>query len=290
MSTSSRPSDPGLQVGSVLDGQWTLLRRVAAGAMGEVWEAKGTQGQLVAIKILHPELHSEPSIRRRFRRESSVLSAIDHPAVVRVLDLGTDESARSYTVMELLRGETLEERVRRETRLSAEALQPLLRGIADGLAAVHAEGIIHADLKPSNVFLPAEAQSSVKLVDFGLSKIEGLERLTRTGELTGTPIYMAPELLTGARDLDGRLDVYALGVVAYQALSGRVPFETRKHPGALMFDIVMGRVEPLADIAPELCPGVVAAVMGAMAPKREDRFADAPAFASAFEAALAAAK
>lgn len=288
MSTTSRPSDPGLSAGSVLDARWTLLRRVAAGAMGEVWEAEGTEGQVVAIKVLHPELHSEPAIRRRFRRESSVLSAIDHPAVVRVLDLGTDESARSYTVMELLRGETLEERIRRETRLAAWDLQPLLRGMADGLAAVHAEGIIHADLKPSNVFLPVGGHSPVKLVDFGLSKIEGLERLTRTGELTGTPIYMAPELLTGARDLDGRLDVYALGVVAYQALSGRVPFEARKHPGALMFDIVMGRVEPLAEAAPHLAAGVVEAVLGAMAPKREDRFADAPAFATAFEAALAA--
>jgi serine/threonine protein kinase len=243
--------DPEVRVGAVLDGRFRLVREVAEGAMGAVWEAIDLVGRTdepaipagtsVALKLLRPELHGDPSIRRRFRREASVLQSISHPAVVRVLDAGSGASDRTYTVMELLRGETLDALLVRETRLSPSRLAPIARAIADGLGAVHAHGVIHGDLKPANLFVLDEAGAEIKIVDFGLSKIEGLERLTRTGELTGTPVYMAPELLTGAADLDARIDQYALGVVLYRALAGRLPFAHGKHPGALMFDIVMGK-------------------------------------------------
>lgn len=280
----------------MLDGRFRLVREIAAGAMGAVWEAIDTTGRsgapaiapgsAVALKVLRPELHSEPSIRRRFRREASVLQSISHPAVVRILDLGTDESERSYTVMELLHGETLEARLERDRRLGAAELAPMIRAIADGLAAVHAHGVIHGDLKPANVFLLAEGGGSpVKIVDFGLSKIEGLERLTRTGELTGTPAYMAPELLTGAAELDARIDQYALGIVLYQALAGRLPF-TKVHPGALMFEIAMGQGLPLDQVAPDVPAAVREVVARAMAVRREQRFADVLELASALEAAV----
>lgn len=280
----------------MLDGRFRLVREIAAGAMGAVWEAVDTTGRTappeiapgstVALKMLRPELHSEPSIRRRFRREASVLQSLSHPAVVRILDLGTDASERSYTVMELLRGETLEARLAREGRLPAAALAPMIRAIAEGLAAVHAHGVIHGDLKPANVFLLAEGGASpVKIVDFGLSKIEGLERLTRTGELTGTPAYMAPELLTGAAELDARIDQYALGVVLYEALAGRLPF-TKVHPGALMFEIAMGQGLPLEQTAPDVPLAVRAVVARAMAARREERFAGVLELASALEDAV----
>ncbi|UJR82074.1 Serine/threonine protein kinase [Sandaracinus amylolyticus] len=291
-----RSLDPTLQPGATLDGRFRLVREIAAGAMGAVWEAIDTTGRaadphveagtVVALKVLRPELHSEPSIRRRFRREASVLQSISHPAVVRILDLGTDAGDRSYTVMELLKGETLEARLARDRRLDAPTLAPMLRAIADGLGAVHAHGVIHGDLKPSNVFLTEGGETPVKIVDFGLSKIEGLERLTRTGELTGTPAYMAPELLTGASELDARLDQYALGVVLYQALAGRLPF-VKVHPGALMFEIVMGQGTPLREAAPDVPEAVCAVVAKAMAPKREDRYADVLELARALEAASA---
>jgi serine/threonine-protein kinase len=185
-------------------------------------------------------------------------------------------------VMELLRGETLEARLAREGRLSVRTLVPIVQAIAEGLATVHAQGVVHGDLKPANVFLVCEGPSPVKIVDFGLSKIEGLERLTRTGELTGTPAYMAPELLTGTRDLDARVDQYALGVILYQALAGRLPFSMGKHPGALMFDIVMGGGTPLDEAAPEVAPAVGRVVARAMAPQREDRYPDVIALARAF--------
>ncbi len=290
----TRRLDPGLLPGALLDGRFRLEREIAAGAMGAVWEAidvTGSEdgaispGTMVALKVLRPELHSEPSIRRRFRREASILQSITHPAVVRILDVGTDASERSFTVMELLRGETLEARLVREKRLPPSVLAPLLRAICDGLAAVHAHGVIHGDLKPSNVFLVEHGPTPVKIVDFGLSKIEGLERLTRTGELTGTPAYMAPELLTGASELDARIDQYALGIVLYQALSGRLPFVMTKHPGAVMFDVVMGKGTPLREAAPDVSHEVDVVVSRAMAPKRDARFADVLALSQAFDEA-----
>ncbi|MDQ3035828.1 MAG: serine/threonine protein kinase [Myxococcota bacterium] len=296
----ARILDPALVPGATLDERFRLVREIASGAMGAVWEAIDLSGRVdapaiaagsrVALKVLRPELHSEPSIRRRFRREASILQSISHPAVVRILDLGTGAGERSYTVMELLHGETLEARLARDGRLAPRALAPLVRAIAEGLAAVHAHGVIHGDLKPSNVFLAAEGSSPAKIVDFGLSKIEGLERLTRTGELTGTPAYMAPELLTGAGELDARIDQYALGVVLHQALAGRLPFQLNKHPGALMFDIVMGKGTPLEEAAPDVAPAVREVVARAMAPKRDARYADVLALAAAFEEASAGAR
>ncbi len=262
--------------GAVLDGRWRLRKKIAEGAMGSVHEAENIeQGGLGAVKLLKPDLHAEPSIRRRFRREASVLKALEHPGVVRVLDLGNDDGERSYTVMELLTGETLDALLTREPQPSLAVLAPILLGIAEALAAVHRHGVIHGDLKPANVFLPRDGGFPIRLVDFGLSKIEGLERLTRTGELTGTPVYMAPELLTGSGEIDARIDVYAAGVLAYLALAGKLPFSTQRHPGALMFDIVMGKLTPLDSLRPDLPPALIAAVKHAMAPKREQRTPDA---------------
>jgi serine/threonine-protein kinase len=292
------PTAAELAPGELIDSRFRLVREIAAGAMGAVWEAEDlvgrsdapsiAKGARVALKVLRPELHAEISIRRRFRREASILKSITHPAVVRILDVGhATDHEHSYTVMELLHGETLESRLAREKKISPRALAPLLDAIAGGLSAVHAHGVIHGDLKPSNIFLADdEGKTRLKIVDFGLSKIEGLERLTRTGELTGTPLYLAPELLKGERQLDARLDQYAIAVVLYEALTGQLPFEARKHPGALMFDIVMGKSKPLAAVAPELGEAISAIVTRAMAPSPESRFPDMAAFSAAFAKAI----
>jgi serine/threonine-protein kinase len=270
----------------MLGGRWRLVRRLAEGAMGSVHEGVNeVTGQRAALKLLKAELHADPGLRRRFRREASVLQAIEHPGVVRVLELGDDDGAQSYTVMELLVGETLAELLGREPKLPPSVAVPILLGICDALAAVHRHGVIHGDLKPENVFLLAGAASPVKLVDFGLAKVEGLERLTRTGELSGTPVYMPPELFTGQREIDGRLDVYAVGIIAYQSLAGQLPFSTRRHPGALMRDIVLGKVTPLELLAPELPAPLAAAVRRAMAPRRDERTAEAGLLAAELAAA-----
>jgi serine/threonine-protein kinase len=272
----------------VLRDRYEIVREIASGAMGAVHEAiDRASGQHVAVKVLRPELAAEANLRRRFRRESSILRSIEHPGIVRILDAGEDDDDRAFTVMELLEGETLARRLARSGGMRTVDARPILLGLASALAVLHDRGVVHGDLKPENVFLTKDAPF-VKLVDFGLSKVEGLDRLTRTGELVGTPIYMAPELFTGegGRDPDARLDLYALGVLAYQTLSGALPFEARKHPGQLMFDVAMGKVVPLSSRAPHLSAALVAAIERAMAPKREARPSKATELADEWERAL----
>lgn len=270
--------------GELFAGRYRIERELAAGGMGTVFEATDAQGARgVALKLLHPELADDPEMHRRFRREASVLKALEHPAVVRVLDVGTDEMGRSYTVMELLEGETLHARIGRDGRLDLSALKPIVASLCAALAAVHEHGVLHGDLKPANVFLLADpdAGESAKLVDFGTSKVHGLERLTRTGEIIGTPVYMAPELLTGDGAIDEGIDVYALGVLIYEALAGVTPF-TERNPGKLMYQIVMGEGVPLEERVPGLPGDVIAIVSQAMAPKKDARFNNVEAIARAF--------
>lgn len=250
--------------------------------MGAVFEAEDQRAgaRRVALKLLHPELSADRDVRRRFRRESSVLLALDHPCVVHVLDIGANDDEALFSVMELLEGETLHALVAREGPLAPAALLPIVEGIAAGLGAAHEHGVIHGDLKPANVFLVGAARD-VKLLDFGLSKVLGLERLTRTGELIGTPAYMAPELLTGKGELDERIDTYAFGVMIYECLAGAPPF-TGAVPGKLMMDIVMGNARALEEAAPGVSTMMSAVVMTAMSRQRERRFHSAQALARAY--------
>lgn len=270
--------------GDVLAGRYRLVRKLAAGAMGAVFEAEHqTTRRRVAVKLLHPELTADPDLHRRFRREASVLQALDHPAVVQVLDVGSDDAGRAYTVMELLEGETLYDRIRRDPPLTVADLAPIVDGLCSGLTAVHEHGVIHGDLKPANVFLLAadDGGVAVKLVDFGLSKVHGLERLTRTGEIIGTPVYMAPELLTGEGDIDESIDTYALGVLLFEALAGYPPFRER-NPGKLLFHIVSGKVEPFEPRTGDVTPGVAQVIVRAMSSSRKARFASAAEMGEAF--------
>ncbi len=272
--------------GSLVEGRYRVETKLAAGGMGAVFRASDERGEgPVALKYLHPEIAREAEMRRRFRREASILQAVDHPAVVKVRSVGEDADGLSFMVMELLEGETLHARLEREHQLPVEAVAALLEGIASGLAAVHAHGVLHGDLKPANVFLAeGSGERRVKLVDFGTSKVHGLDRLTRTGEVIGTPIYMPPEILTGDGAIDEGIDIYAMGVLAYQCLAGEPPFLER-HPGKLLFQIVMGKGVPLEEARPGLPDEIYAVVRQAMSPKRDTRHADAPAMAAAFREA-----
>jgi len=276
--------------GSLADGRYRVDKKLAAGGMGAVFHAFDQERSVpVALKYLHPEIAREGEMRRRFRREASILQAVDHPAVVKVHSVGEDDRGLSFMVMELLEGETLHARLERERRLPVDTVASILEGIADGLAAVHAHGVLHGDLKPANVFLAEDGgERRVKLVDFGTSKVHGLDRLTRTGEVIGTPIYMPPEILTGDGAIDEGIDIYAMGVLAYQCLAGEPPFLER-HPGKLLFQIVMGNGVPLAEARPGLPEAVYEAVRTAMSPKREGRYPSAPAMAAAFREACACA-
>ncbi len=272
--------------GSLAHGRYRVEKKLAAGGMGAVFHAYDQErGAPVALKYLHPEIAREAEMRRRFRREASILQAVDHPAVVKVHSVGEDDRGLSFMVMELLEGETLHARLEREGTLEARTVAAILEGIASGLAAVHAHGVLHGDLKPANVFLAeGDGERQVKLVDFGTSKVHGLDRLTRTGEVIGTPIYMPPEILTGDGAIDEGIDIYAMGVLAYQCLVGEPPF-LEQHPGKLLFQIVMGNGVPLEEARPGLPTAVYDVVRKAMSPKRKDRYDDAPAMAAAFQEA-----
>ena len=239
--------------------------------MGAVFEATDeTTGTTVAIKLLRPEYVEDSAMRRRFRREAAVLKALDHPAIVKVLEVGVDDNNHIYMVSELVTGTTLREKLQ-EGPIEQTQLRAWMVSICEGMRAAHEHGVLHADLKPDNiVVIDGDGAARPKIVDFGTSKIVGLERLTATGELAGTPAYMAPEFLTGKGTIDERVDVYALGVVAYEALCGAPPF-AEKNPGKLLFRIAAGDALPL-DARADVSANVARVVHRAMHPDVEQRY------------------
>jgi hypothetical protein len=210
-------------------GGYEILSRLGAGGMGIVYRARHVAlGRTVALKVLAPRL-ATPEFERRFEREARALAAIDHPNVVRVFDAGRD-GEHLFIAMELVDGRSLE-RVIDEAPIEPARLLPLIRDVAHGLACIHEAGLVHRDVKPSNVLVGDDGVA--RLTDFGLAiEAEPLSRITQTGEFLGTPHYDAPEQIQG-RAVDHRSDLYALGVVLFQALTGRLPF-TAPHGAALI--------------------------------------------------------
>jgi serine/threonine-protein kinase len=264
-------TDPGsIGLGTTLADRYELVAEVAHGAMGDVFEAfDRVEGSKAAVKVLRAEYLSDESMRRRFRREGAVLKALDHPAIVRLLELGIDDDGVVFLVTEYVDGETLAERLSRGSLRIGE-VDTLIDALCGGLGAAHQHGVLHGDLKPANVVWPEDG--APRLVDFGASKILGLDRLTATGEISGTPAYMAPEVLTGKADVDQRIDVYGLGVVLYEALSAQKPFHDG-HVGRLMMKIDAGDCLPIDAVAD--IPDAIAQVVGkAMHRHKEDRYTD----------------
>lgn len=282
------PHLPEALVGRTLRTRYRLDAVLAAGAMGTVYRAFDVVTMLeVAVKVLHPEWTAVESVRARFAREARLLTDFDDPSLVRVWDAEIEEDGLCFMVMELLEGETLADLIgRRGPVLGIAALADLrsvVAGIVTGLEAVHERGVIHGDLKPANVFLRGDGR--VTLLDFGLAKVVGAVRLTRTGEITGTPAYLAPELITGGSAPDLRIDVYALGVVLYQLVSCATPFP-KKHPGQWLADIVGGHAVPLLTRCPQLPESLEALIQHAMAPRREARLPTPRAVLEGFDAVL----
>ncbi len=261
------PTTIGL--GTILAGRYELVAELARGAMGDVFEAwDQLSGSKAAVKLLRAEYLADESMRRRFRREGAVLKALDHPAIVRLLELGIDDEGLVFLVTEYVEGETLAERLSNGPVTINEA-DSLVDAVSRGLGAAHEHGVLHGDLKPANVIWPSEG--SPRVVDFGASKILGLDRLTATGEVSGTPAYMAPEVLTGKTDVDQRIDVYGLGVLLYEALSAKKPFYD-KHLGRLMMKIDAGDCLPIDAIA-EVPAAIARVIERAMHRNRDDRYA-----------------
>ncbi|MGF1468301.1 MAG: protein kinase [Sandaracinaceae bacterium] len=279
----------GLAAGTVLDQRYRIRAVLGSGAMATVYAAEDLdQRRAVAVKVLRPEVAARPEAVTRLRREADVLRSLRHAAIVSYTDQGQLEDGTVYLVMELLRGATLRDAMGAGP-MEPAALAPIVAGTCAGLHAAHLQGIVHRDLKPENIFLVPEADGhvQVKLLDFGISKVLDAERITQTGEILGTPRYMSPEQLGAEPALDGRVDVYALGVILYEALAGRPPI-TATNPTGLIVAILNGEVTPIGTVRPDLPEEVAAVVMRALARHRRDRFEGPMALAQAFIGAVAA--
>lgn len=217
--------------GRVLGGRYRLLEQIGQGGMGSVWRAEHVElGSSCAVKIIHEDLAESTAVRGRFRREAKAAAALSSDHVVRTFDYGVDEQT-PYIVMELLTGESLDQRLKRVGRLSPRELSELLSQVALALDRAHEQGLIHRDLKPGNLFIGKADNGSdcFKLLDFGIAKSLRNEDdpavgATRTGAMVGSPAYMSPEQLRNAAGIEPASDIWSLGVVAYEALVGQRPF------------------------------------------------------------------
>ncbi|HTQ04059.1 MAG TPA: serine/threonine-protein kinase [Polyangiaceae bacterium] len=270
-----------VEPGQVLDGKYRIVRLIGEGGMGAVFEGENVRiSRRVAIKVLHGAALSNAETVQRFEREAQAAGRIGSEHILEILDLGVLADGERYMVMEFLAGEPLSARIRRFGRMTPEQIAPLVRQALVGLGAAHAAGIVHRDLKPDNIFVLNERsgiRDYVKLIDFGISKFNALGgdmSMTRTGAVMGTPFYMSPEQAKGSGQVDARTDLYAMGVILYEAVTGEVPF-TANTFNELMFKIVLSDPTPLTQVLPEIDPNFAALVSRAMAREAAQRFASA---------------
>jgi serine/threonine protein kinase len=275
---------PGAVDGRRLGGRYRVGALLGAGGMGEVWAARDLLlDRPVAVKVLGAALAGDGRAAERLRREARAAARLDHPNIARMLDLG-EHDGRPYLAMELLEGESLAARIDRAAPMPPAEAARVVAAVADALQAAHSAGVVHRDVKPGNVFLTSGGE--VKVLDFGIASAAGEADLT-TGDLLGTAAYLAPERALG-RPATPAADLYSLGVVLYQLLAGRRPFQ-----GGSDIELAMAHVTarpvPLALVAPSTPPSLVAACEHALAKDPAARPPSAAAFARRLRAPAPAA-
>jgi serine/threonine protein kinase/alpha-tubulin suppressor-like RCC1 family protein len=246
-----RVAEPPSQL---LDGRYQLLHRLGAGGMGEVWCAEHVGiGKRIAIKFLQSTLAGDPKVRRRFLREGRLASAVRHPSVVDIFDVGEAKDGRVYLAMELIEGQTIAEVVRRDGPFPWSRARAVLEELAGAIACAHEHGVIHRDIKPANVMLVGvrdDGSDRCKLIDFGMARGElgsaGSVEVTTSGLVMGSPAYMSPEQFRGEK-VDARSDIYSLGCLAYFLLTGKQPFDGTT-PAAQMYQHLMVPFPRLANL------------------------------------------
>ena len=278
-------SDPEALVGRLLGGRYRVVKEIARGGMGAVLEAVQEKlGRRVALKTLHPDLRADRVCLERFYREAHAAAALGHPNIVQVTDFDEGRGDEPpFLVMELLEGRSLMKLLQEEAPLAQERAVALTLQVLDALQVAHQAGIVHRDLKASNIVVIAMAggQELVKIVDFGIAKVIAsgtYARLTDTGVLVGSPQYMAPEQLRG-EETDHRADIYAVGVVFYMMLTGQRPFDGDTM--ALVQAILKERPMPAHEIVATVAPDLTAIVECALEKDRTARFPTAEAMAEA---------
>jgi eukaryotic-like serine/threonine-protein kinase len=273
---------PTLAPGTLIGGKFRIERLLGAGAMGTVYAIEhALTHHKRALKLLHPSVQNIPDIVGRFLNEASAAGRAGNAHLVETFDAGTLSTGEPYVVMELLEGETLGAVLDREKSLDASPAAELVAQAAEGMAAAHRAGIVHRDLKPDNLFVTArDGRPFVKIMDFGVSKFAtGTSSATRAGMVYGSPAYMSPEQLTG-RDVDARTDVFALGIVLYQCLTGKLPFEGTTLE-ALIVNVTTGAPTPIDRFRADLPRSLVEVILGALVVDRDERLASAAALVEA---------
>jgi serine/threonine-protein kinase len=268
------------RVNAVLGHHYRLDSEIGRGGMSVVYRARDLRlNRLVAIKVLPPELSHDPAIRARFTREAQTSAQLSHAHIVPIYDVGERDGV-AYFVMALVTGGNLATLLAREPRQPMDEVRRLLAEVADALAYAHLRGVIHRDIKPDNILLDAESGRAL-VTDFGIARaIEAGSRLTVTGIAVGTPTYMSPEQAVGEREVDGRSDIYSLGVLGYQMVTGRVPF-TAGNSMALLLKHVTERPPSLTDLRPDTPRAVRDVIERALMKVPDDRWPTAAAFRDA---------
>jgi serine/threonine-protein kinase len=275
-STADENEVPTLAPGTTL-GKYSISRLLGTGGMGAVYEATHTEiGKKVAIKVLSPLIAAVPGARARFLREAQLTSRVRHPHIVDVADMGSD-GGHTYLVMEFLHGEDLAQRLERLGPIGVEELADIMLPVCSAVAAAHAAGITHRDLKPQNIFLAAGTRRvHPKVLDFGISKgndaVTQAGTLTNTGAMIGTPYYLAPEQIMDSKSAGSASDQYALGIILYECLTGKRPYD-----GDNLFvvfqGIVGGTPKRPRELRPEVPPEMEEVVLRAMKVDPKARFA-----------------
>lgn len=232
-------------------------------------------GRAVAIKVPHPEMESDPVLFDRFRREEEIGKSLDHPGVMKVFD--NEDRSQIYMVMEWVDGKLLRQILSTEKKLPPERAIKIALGIADALSYIHSHGVVHRDLKPENIMVGADDR--IKLIDFGIAGMEGARRLTfaKLSQVMGTPDYISPEQVKGKRG-DGRSDIYALGIMLYEMLTGKTPFQGA-NPFAIMNDRLLNNPIPPREVDPNISAQLQEIIYRALERDPKNRYATAAEFA-----------
>jgi len=284
--------DPGSLSGTTLGGIYKMRRLIGSGGMGEVYAAEGKSGEKVAIKVLHDKAAQDKDLVARFHREAAIAAQVTSPHIAGILGAGKDRDGRLWIAFELLSGEGLDERLRREQYLSFAEVAPVVDDALQGLAAAHKADVVHRDIKPANLFIEKrrltareiaadESEERTRILDFGVSKIRSPKgqrsepSLTAFDATLGSFAYMAPEQVRGSARVDERADLYALGAVAFRALSGRLPFEGQN--ALTLIALKLDREPPtLSSTTGDEWPASIERFLARMmARDREKRFASA---------------
>lgn len=262
--------------GELIQSRYRLIRLLGSGASGAVWHARNELiDRDVALKIMRPDVAEDAVALQRFFNEAKASGRVRNPSIVEILDLGQAEDGSPFLVFELLEGEGLDEKLRREGTIAPEPLLEMFVGVAKALEIAHANGIIHRDLKPANIFIgkSSTGQPVAKVLDFGISKVFDTGHnftLTRTGTVVGSPAYMSPEQAGGREDIDGRADIWSLGIVMYEALTGTLPHQAANY-NALMVRILTQDCDPVMTRKTDLPPSVCAIVDACLKRERDER-------------------